>query len=74
MKKSHLNFLALGLMAMLSLAGCSKDADGPSLSDDDLLKRGQAGHNAASGGQKLPPGTPMAPGQGNAGQDSHASK
>jgi|GEM_PF-5759082 len=61
MKQSILGILALCLLAAFT-AGCgsSKD-DGPNFSDDDLLKRGQAGHNAASSPQsKTTPGAPGA--------------
>lgn len=45
------------------LAGCGKNEDGPQLSDDELLKRGRAGHEAAAGGAKPPAGTPGSPDQ-----------
>ena len=59
--------IAFGLMVVLVggiLAGCGKkDDDGPQMSDDDLLKRGSAGHDAAGGksGYKPPAGVPGSP-------------
>lgn len=49
MKKSIFGILAIGLLCAF-MAGCGS-SDGPSFSDDELLKRGQAGHNAASNPQ-----------------------
>ena len=73
MKKLTLDCLALTLLAAGCLFGCGSGSDGPQLSDDELLKRGKGGHDAASNSAKPPPGTPGSPDQ-LAGVDSHAKK
>ena len=54
MKRFTLVILALGLLSTFFMAGCS-NPDGPSFSDDDLLKRGKGGHDAATSGAKTQP-------------------
>jgi len=64
MKQRIITIFSLSLLAILSLTGCSGNSDGPSFSDDELLKRGKAGHDAAAGAAKPPAGVPAAPSQG----------
>ncbi len=59
-------FLIWGFVVVLTagiLAGCGKkDDEGPQFSDDDLLKRGQAGHDAGAKGPAGPPAGANVPG------------
>lgn len=65
---------ALGLIVASCILGCGSGSDGPQLSDDELLKRGKGGHDAAANNaQKPPPGTPGSPDQ-LGGVDPHAKK
>ena len=75
MKSFKLVFFAVSLVGGFCLVGCGNSNDGPSLSDDELLKRGRAGHDAAGGSTYKPaPGTPASPYQTGNGQDAHARK
>ena len=59
-----MSIATLGIIVLSGLlASCGKSDDGPLLSDDELLKRGRAGHEAATGAAKPPAGTPGSPDQ-----------
>jgi len=59
MKRSIFGVLLLGLVSVFGMIGCSNNEDGPSLSDDELLKRGKAGHEA---GMQRPANPPVSTG------------
>jgi len=59
MKRSIFGVLLLGLVSIFGAFGCSNNEDGPSLSDDELLKRGKAGHEA---GMQRPAASPATTG------------
>lgn len=51
MKKSTIGTIVVGILAAFHMAGCG-NSDGPTMSDDELLKRGSSGRASSASSQQ----------------------